>query len=51
MPKPVEYRQKMMQSLSAYLGGIFANLKGEVNAKGNIVHHVAALNATVQAVA
>jgi len=50
VPKPVEYRQKMMQSLSAHLGGIFSNLKGEVNAKGNIAHHVAALNATAQAI-
>ena len=41
--KMLKYRNSVMWSLTAHLGGIFQNMKGEVNAKGNIPHHARAL--------
>ena len=41
--KMLKYRNSVMWSLTAHLGGIFQNMKGEVNAKGNIPHHAKAL--------
>tara|TARA_B100000686_G_scaffold352158_1_gene453188 strand:+ start:1740 stop:2201 length:462 start_codon:yes stop_codon:yes gene_type:complete len=41
--KMLKYRNSVMWSLTAHLGGIFQNMKGEVNAKANIPHHAKAL--------
>ncbi len=41
--KMLKYRNGVMWSLAAHLGGIFQNMKGEVNAKANIPHHAKAL--------
>ncbi len=41
--KMLQYRNGVMWSLTAHLGGIFQNMKGEVNAKANIPHHAKAL--------
>ena len=41
--KHLKYRNGMMHALSANLGGIFQNMKGEVNAKANIPNHAKAL--------
>ena len=41
--KMLKYRNGVMWSLTVHLGGIFQNMKGEVNAKANIPHHAKAL--------
>ena len=41
--KHLKYRNGVMWSLASHLGGIFQNMKGEVNAKANIPHHAKAL--------
>ena len=41
--KHLKYRNGVMWSLATHLGGIFQNMKGEVNAKANIPHHAKAL--------
>ena len=41
--KHLKYRNGMMWSLANNLGGIFKNMKGEVDAKGAIPHHAMAL--------
>ena len=41
--KMLKYRNSVMWSLTAHLGGIFKNMNGEVNAKANIPHHAKAL--------
>lgn len=40
----IKYRQNLMKSNGAHLGGIFAVLKGEVPFKGNIAHHAEVLH-------
>ena len=41
--KMLKYRNGVMWSLAAHLGGIFQNIRGEVDAKANIPHHAKAL--------
>jgi len=41
--KHLKYRNGVMWSLASNLGGIFQNMKGEVDAKANIPHHAKAL--------